>query len=304
MRPARWLAGLSVLVALVYLYFSWLAPLPQVPDHPYFQTPAPWVVAHQGGGLLRPANTMAAFEHAYSLGVDVLEMDVRVAGDDTLVIIHDPTVDRTTDGTGAVSAMTPRELRELDAGYTFEDASGNPNYRGHGVRVPLLAEVLERFEDARFNLEMKSFTVEDATRFCEQLKRSGATERTLVASFTHEPMERFRRDCPAVATSATSREGYRFYLLHKLGLESLFDSPATALQVPEVAPFPFIGPLNVVSPSMLEVATKMNVRVQVWTVNEEAAMRRLLGLYVHAILTDRPDRLLRILGSSRASDEP
>ncbi|MEM6732078.1 MAG: glycerophosphodiester phosphodiesterase family protein, partial [Myxococcota bacterium] len=124
--------------------------------HPYLESSGPWNMAHRGGATLWPENTSLAFENCVALGVDVLELDVHATRDGELVVIHDARVDRTTDGEGRVVDYTLDELRELDAAYRFQDASGHYPHRGTGVRVPRLAELFERFPDSRFNIEMKA----------------------------------------------------------------------------------------------------------------------------------------------------
>lgn len=295
----RWLLVLVAFLAVVYLYFATLHPHEEVPDHVFFDAPGPWAIAHQGGRGLWPENTLYAFEKAESLGADVLEMDLRVTADGEIVVMHDPTVDRTTDGSGRVDELTLAELRELDAGYRFDDGSGAFPFRGRGLAVPTLENVLERFDRSRLIVEMKDFTPDAAARLCRILEVHDATNRVLVASFGHDPMRAFREACPRVATSATLREGLLLYQLHRLHLARLYRSPAVALQIPES----FRG-RRVVDRPLLELADAYNVKIQVWTVNDEADMKRLLSLGVHAIMTDYPDRLLRQLGrrASRSDD--
>lgn len=291
MRLLRRTLGILAVLTVPYLYFATLHPRQEVPDHPLFDAPGPWVIAHRGGRGLWPENTLFAFEQAKALGVDVIEMDLRVTADGAIVAIHDGTVDRTTNGSGRVGNMTLAELRKLDAGYRFANASGEFPYRGRGITVPALEEVLSRLETARLNMEMKAFTPEQAEKLCRLLQENTATHRVLVASFSHDAMAAFRRHCPSVATSATWREGMTLYQLSRLRLESLYRSPAVALQAPER-----FGRQNVLEPRLLDLAGAFNLRIQVWTVNEEADMKRLLDMGVQGILTDYPDRLLRLLG--------
>ena len=104
---------------------------------------APMLVAHRGGSLLAPENTMAAFSSATDdWWADMLEMDVRLTRDGHVVVIHDDSVDRTTDGSGKVSEMTLEEIKDLDAGYRFRDLVGGFPFKGKGVTVPTLEEVL------------------------------------------------------------------------------------------------------------------------------------------------------------------
>src|SRR5919107_2807685 len=113
-------------------------------------------LAHRGASALAPENTIEAFRLAVGAGAGGLELDVHMTRDGQIVVIHDPTVDRTTNGSGAVSEMTFDELRRLDAGHTFSPDGGPTRpYRGRGIRVPTLEEVLEGFPDVAVNIDLK-----------------------------------------------------------------------------------------------------------------------------------------------------
>ncbi len=119
------------------------------PAH-FFQCTRPLNMAHRGGSRLAPENTLAAFEHATSLGVDVLEMDLRSSADGVVVAMHDDGVDRTTDGTGPVTGLTLADLKALDAGYRFSrDGGATFPHRGQGVSIPTLDEVLTAVDRGR-----------------------------------------------------------------------------------------------------------------------------------------------------------
>lgn len=289
----KWTTRVVGILLLSYLYFALVHPVQVVSEHPFFSAGEPVVIAHQGGRGLWPENTLFAFDRAAALGVDVLEMDLRVTRDGAIVVMHDDDVERTTNGRGPVTDLTLDELKSLDAAHTFQDEDDVFALRGQGLTVPTLEEVLSRFPDTRMNLEMKSFSDADARRFCETLKRFRAAERSLVASFDHAAMLAFRSACPEVATSATVREGLLFYQLGKLGLGSLYRSPAVAFQVPE-----YFGDIHVIDDALIARSRRSNLRVQVWTVNEPEDMERLLALGVNGIITDRPDRLLDVLAST------
>jgi len=142
------------------------------PRHPFFDAArTPEVIAHRGGAALRPENTLAAFLHAVEVGADILEMDLRVTADREIVVMHDATVERTTDGRGAVAALTLAELRKLDAGYRWTpDGGASFPYRGRGIRAPALEEVFRRLPNARMNLEMKQFDAAQARALYEKAR--------------------------------------------------------------------------------------------------------------------------------------
>jgi glycerophosphoryl diester phosphodiesterase len=254
-----------------------------------------WVIAHRGGRGLRPENTLAAFEHAAALGVDVLEMDVRATADGEIVVLHDATVDRTTDGRGPVAALTLAELQRLDAGYRWSADGGRTfPFRGKGIRVPALAEVFARFPEKRMNIEIKPAGPLVAEALCGHIRQTGRSALLLVASFQEDALEAFRGACPEVATSMGRGEGRRFYAAHLVRITAVISPRAAALQ----APYRF-GEREVISPELLAAAHGRNVRLHVWTVNDEALMRQLIALGIDGIITDRPDLLLRLLDRAR-----
>ena len=150
------------------------------PGHPYLAG-SPLLIAHRGGAGLAPENTLEAFESAVrDWGADMLEMDVRTSRDGVVMVFHDPTVDRITDGEGRLGEKSADELKELDAGFNFRDPDGEASFRGKGVRIPTFEEVLEAFPSARLNVEAKDRA--SAVPLVEIIRRHGAEHRVLVAA--------------------------------------------------------------------------------------------------------------------------
>lgn len=297
---SRWLlATLSVITALAAAYGAMAFFARPAPGHPYFaaEKPGIQVIAHRGGADLRPENTLAAFAHAVAIGADVLEMDIRATADGALVCLHDATVDRTTDGHGRVDSMTLAELQKLDAGYRWSNDGGRTHpFRGQGVRVPALEEVFQRFPTRRLNLEMKRVEGVLAQPLCALIRRLGMTQRVLVASMDVATIEAFRRACPEVATSMSRNEALTFFGLQRAWLDSVYSPPAQALQVPY-----YYGSSTVPTPGFVAAARRKDFKLHVWTINDDARMRELIGLGVDGIVTDRPDRLLALLGRTSPS---
>jgi glycerophosphoryl diester phosphodiesterase len=283
-------AGLAASLIVAHLVLAGLVkPLPQ---HPFWTDPAPRVIAHRGGRGLWPENTLFAFRRAASLGADVLEMDIRQSAEGELVVLHDETVDRTTDGSGPVAALTLAELRRLDAGYRWTPDGGKTYpYRGRGITVPTLKEVFQALPRARMNLEIKARGPVLARPLCELIRAHRMEHRVVVASFGQEAMDAFRSTCREVATAATADEARRFFRLSTFFLDPLFEPRAEVLQVPER-----LGSLDVLTSRFVRGARRLNLKIDVWTVNEPEDMRRLVGLPVDGIMTDYPDRLLALLG--------
>lgn len=251
----------------------------------------PLVFAHRGGGGLFPENTLEAFKYSASLGVDVLELDIHSTADGRLVVMHDRTVDRTTDGRGRVGDMTLDELKRLDAGYHFSPDGGRTfPFRGRGVTVPTLEEIFAALPEMTFNVEPKQQTPSLVKPLCGILRERKMTGRVIVGSFRQEVLDEFRAECPEVATSASPSEVSYFLAMYKTGLAESYTPPMQALQVPET-----VGYLNVVSEDFVKTAHRLNLKVHVWTVNETEDMRRLAEMGVDGIMTDYPDRLLKLL---------
>ncbi len=289
-KARNWILIVTVLGSIVLLRLTTSRP---IEPSAYFDAPKPMVIAHRGGSALRPGNTLAAFEHALALGVDVLEMDIRISADGVPMVIHDPTVDRTTNGRGAVDALTLAELKTLDAGYHWP-FDGKPRYRGQGLRIPTLEEVIAEFPRARLNVELKDTGGRAGERVCAGVVAGQATDRVLVASFNDDTLADFRRACPSAATAATQREVFWFYLHQWLRLERLYDPLAQALQLP-----PEVRGISLTDPRLFAAAAARGMHVDIWTVNDRGGMQRLVDARVGGIITDRPDLLLDVLGRTR-----
>jgi glycerophosphoryl diester phosphodiesterase len=259
-----------------------------LPAHPFWSEPGPRVIAHRGGRGLWPENTLPAFRNAAALGAHVLEMDLRHAADGEIVVLHDEAVDRTTDGRGRVAAMTVAELQRLDAGYRWTADEGRTfPYRGQGIAVPTLRQVFAALPEARMNLEIKPGGPAMAAPLCALIRSHGMTRRVAVACVDQQAIDAFRVACPEVATAATRNEVARFALFSAALLGQRFVPPAPVLQVPER-----VGPVRLLTARFLRDARRLNVKVEVWTVNDPGDMQRLLALPVDGVMTDYPDRLL------------
>lgn len=263
-------------------------------DHPYFAEfrRRPLVMAHRGGMGLWPENTLYAFERAVSMGVDVLEMDVHSTSDDVLVVMHDDTVDRTTDGSGPIHSLAFQELSRLDAGYDWTpDAGQTFPYRGQGIAVPALEEVFLAFPGTPMSVEIKQAEPSIALHLCQMICDSDMADRVLVASFHEQALREFRGACPQVASTAYKNEVLTLFILGRVYLGPLFDAKFEALQVPESH-----SGLRILTPHFVSAAHNRNVQVHAWTINEQEGMRRLIEVGVDGIVTDYPDRFIELLG--------
>jgi len=237
--------------------------------HPFFSSSRPLVFAHRGGSALAPENTMAAFANGLAVGADGIELDVRLSQDGVVVVHHDHTVDRTTRGHGAVAAMTAHDLARLG--------------------VPALAEVLGLFRDTRLIVEMKTNDRELAAGVVEVVRQAGAVERVCVGAFGQRVLNAVRSLEPTLATSA-AREEVRWALYRSWVRRPSYGVAYKGFQVPEWA-----GTTRVVSKRFVDMAHRAGLGVQVWTIDDESDARRLLGWGVDALITDRPDVMVRVV---------
>ncbi|HLU25030.1 MAG TPA: glycerophosphodiester phosphodiesterase [Longimicrobiales bacterium] len=250
---------------------------------------APHVIGHRGAAGLYPENTLYGFRRAAEeWRVDMIELDVRASADGHCVVIHDATVDRTTDGTGAVAELTLEELRRLDAGYRFTPDGGRSYpFRGQGIRIPTIGEVLEALPTMRFVVEVKEGRVQRP--LLDALLAAGATDRVIVAGERHEDRTLLFAEYPGPVSGSVEQLA-RFSVLTRLRLDWLWAPRIDVASVPEV----WKG-RRVVTPKLIRDFHRHGIAVQVWTVNEPEDMERLLDWGVDGIVTDRPDLLREVL---------
>ncbi len=252
--------------------------------------------AHRGASTKAPENTLEAFRLAVEDGAGGLELDVHMTSDGRIAVIHDDSVDRTTGGQGLVRDMTLHEVQGLDGGYRFTPDGGDTYpYRGRGVRVPELREVLREFPDQRVNIDIKEAWPGVEAAVLETIAGADAGDRVLVVSEIPSVLERFRELSGGnISTGASRREIEDFYLYSRLRLESVLRPSYDALQVPAE----FAG-REVVTPRFVEAAHKQGVRVDVWTIDDPAEMRRLLDLGVDVVMTNHPEVLKEVADERR-----
>lgn len=284
--------ALTLLVVVAFFAIYRLLTIKPRPYKAYLQTAQPLVMAHQGGANLAPSNTMVAFRNAAQMGVDVLELDVHTTQDGVVVVIHDATVDRTTNGTGRVHDLTLSDLQGLDAGYRFStDNDQTFPFRGQGVIIPTLQEVLAVFPGLRINIEIKQADPPMEQAVADLIKQAGAQERVLVVASNNDVIERFRASMPDMATGASESEVRGFFYAQMARVSAFYRPTADALQVPE-----YFGNIQVLSSHFVQAAHARDVAVHAWTINDAATMRRLIDMGVDGIITDRPDLALEVLG--------
>jgi glycerophosphoryl diester phosphodiesterase len=244
------------------------------------------VVGHRGNRAHAPENTLESFSQAIGLGVDALELDVQLSRDGEPVVMHDLTLERTTDGRGPVRDRTVRELERLDAGARFSPDGGRSfPYRGRGIAVPRLEEVLALTQERALPLIVELKTVEAAGPVLALLARTKALPRVLVGSFLDAALRPFQRE--GVPVSGAARALARLYVPAVLGRRPA-SLPFQAMCVPR-----FHRGLPLPVAALTRVMRAVGGTSHVWTVNDPARARRLWAAGVTGIISDDPAAILR-----------
>ena len=253
----------------------------------FFNSVGPQVFAHRGGCDLGPENTIAAFDIGLAAGADGLELDVHLSADGVVVVHHDTTLDRTTDATGLIAARTADELGRVDAGYRFERDGAFP-FRGKGIGVPTLADVLRRYSGVPTIIEIKVSTSAMGEAVAAEIRRSRALEFVCIAGFGAASARAARAALPGVPASASQPE-VRLALYRSWLRWPVRRAQYQTYQVPQ-----FAGGTRIVSRRFIRYAHQAGFKMQVWTVDDEADMRRLLDWGVDGLISNRPDVAVRV----------
>ena len=238
----------------------------------------PRVIAHRGLALDHPENTLGAFTAALNSGADILETDVHLSKDGSVIVAHDPDLTRVAGRPGLVADFSERELAEIDL--------------GSGEGFPTLDQLLSQFPHAKFNIDLKTRTAVEP--FAEIIRAHRAESRILATSFDEPTRQAVINLLPEVASSTSRSMVIQARLRTWLGLPmEKWTVPAevVALQIP-----PAMYGVALVTPSMLRLAKRKGLEVHVWTINNPEDMRRLWTMGVHGIVTDRSDLAVEVRG--------
>ena len=333
MRPLRALLALGLLAALVAPTAASSAPAQGSDPASAAAEGNPWLErrvlnsAHRGGAFEWPENTLYAFREGLLRGVDQLETDVVLTSDGEVLVLHDETVDRTTDGAGRAAELTLAQVKALDAAhwhvdgrYATRDAAPQ-DYRFRGVRtgdvpppegytadwfaVPTLREVLETFPGVLLNIEIKpdspEITVRTAQTVAALLAEFGRTDDVLVVASEDAMGTVFKATAPQVHTAPGIAQAAAFVLPSQgplVGLPAGYDQVHRALQLPVT-----FGPLEVVTADLVADAHAAGLAVHVFTIDDREEMARLVDLGVDSIMTNRTQVLEQVLREKGVAGE-
>jgi glycerophosphoryl diester phosphodiesterase len=250
----------------------------------YFGSPPPRIFGHRGAAGVAPENTLPSFALAKALGASYLELDVHGTKDGVVVVLHDPTLDRTTNHTGPVREQTWDQVADLDAGYGFTSDGRSYPYRGQGARIPTLESVLRGFPECCFNIEIKQEDPPIVEPVLDILRQTRVVDRTLLAAEHHTIMQRIRAIGGApISTSMSAVEVAEFIV--RLGANNWlgYEVPAQAAQIPCA----YEG-IELVTRESVDALHRFGCEVHVWTINDSDEIERLLDLGVDGIMSDFP----------------
>ena len=249
-------------------------------------------IAHRGGRRIRPEHTLLAYDTALEDGTDILELDVHETSDGEIVVMHDDTLDRTTDCSGPIKEQTFEAIRTCDAGYEFTPDGGTTYpYRGTGLVVPTLQEVLARYPDTAFVIEIKQETPSIVDHFVEVMDEYDAIDKTVGAAFSDAVLVELRAAAPALATNLGVDETREFWLQSQITPDPTYQPPAEFLQIPLR-----FGGIDLLHPNLVPFAQSFGMKVHFWTINDETEMRMLIEDYgIDGIMTDDPPLLTEVI---------
>ncbi|WP_108668968.1 glycerophosphodiester phosphodiesterase [Peribacillus acanthi] len=238
------------------------------------------IYAHRGSKGTHPENTMAAFREAVRLGVDGIELDVHLSKDGELVVIHDETVDRTTDGTGQVKDLTLSQLKKLDAGSWFSKEFQSET-------IPTLKEILQLLQGTNIllNVEIKNDVIQYVgieEKVLKDLEEYAYKDKAIISSFNHYSVRKIKQLDPEIQTAI-------------LFVEILVEPWKYAASIGASALHVYIP---IAYTEMSREAERNNYPVRVWTVNDEVEMKKLIEMNIDTIMTDFPQKAMQIRNQS------
>lgn len=244
------------------------------------------VVAHRGAAAVAPENTMEAYRRAVEMGADAIELDVQLSADGEMVLIHDETVDRTTDLTGSIASMTLDQLRAADAGFRFEAPDGTFPFRGKGLTIPTFGEVLEWLPDGTgLVVEVKAHAATAPVIEALRSSRVRAAGELSLISFEEVILDEARRLDPEIPTG---------YLL--VPSQPIEEALVYAVEHGHAAVHPYEGDLGLDPGGILSLATAYGRLIGCYVVNDPVRMQQLAALGLWGFVTDAPDVGRQALG--------
>jgi glycerophosphoryl diester phosphodiesterase len=247
-------------------------------------------IAHRCGGGLWPENTIYALRNSMAMGVDAVEIDIQQTRDGHFVVIHDLTVDRTSNGRGRVVDMTLKEIKSLDAGYRFTKDKGQSfPYRNKGITIPTLEEILMTSMNTSLIIivEIKAWNKNTAQRIVELISSFGMESKVIINSAYTSIVKQIYHLNKSLGIGLPPYEVIKMKIYGGLGLGCKFDTYGRTLQIP----IRFRG-IRILSNNLLKLAKQKEIQTYIWTINDKETIEWLIRTGVDGIITDYPNLLL------------
>lgn len=259
--------------------------------HTFFRGQKPRLFAHRGASGEAPENTLVAFQQAIELGIMYAELDVHASRDGVVVVSHDATLERTTNGRGHIREFSYAELQRFDAGYQFSSDGGETfPFRGTEVKIPMLVEVLQNFPTLHLTIEIKQTDPPIEELVVAAVRSCGRGEQVILASEHDAVLARVRALAPEIATSSSFGEVLEFIQRVEANQLSDYRLPGQALQIP-----PEFQGIPLVTSQTVAAARALGCEMHVWTIDEHEEMENLFDLGVDGIMSNFPARLLEVV---------
>ena len=260
--------------------------------HFWSRTPGPLLYAHRGASSELPENSTPAFRRALELGADVLELDLHATRDRVFVVSHDPSAERTCNVAKRLGECTWSEVSSWDAGWGFVDAEGKRPHAGQGIRLARFDSVLDQFQEAAFNVDVKEASDAEMRSLLSLLREQRAESRVLLTSFSWRCLRRIRRQGYEGPLGLCQLDVIRLFFLPELAGRLLpFDG--VRAQVP-----PRSGPLDLSSPRFIEKCHRLGLKVDYWVINQASEAARLLDNGADGIISDDVAKIAAVYASS------
>jgi glycerophosphoryl diester phosphodiesterase len=252
--------------------------------HPLLDPERRPIIGHRGNAAHAPENTIESFRQALAAGAECVELDVHMSGDGVPIVIHDPSLDRTTDAGGVIASLTVSQIRSADAGAHFTLDGRTFPYRGLGLQVPTLDEVLAELVEVPLLIEMKTSRASAETR--RVIERHGAESQCVIESFDAQAIAPFRGSRIAIGASAADAKRLIPRIVTRRPAASL---PYSIMCVP-----PWLRGVKVPIATLVRITRPAGCLVHVWTVNDPELARRLWKVGVRGIVSDDPGLMRRV----------
>ena len=292
------IACVSIIFICLLTYGILTTSAQSVPVHPFYSEVeskhSTQIIAYRGGSGLWPENTLYAFQQSEAIGSNAIQIDVRISLDNTLVAMHDSTVERTTNGFGAVNQLNLTELQNLDAGYQWsQDAGTTFKYRGQGITIPTIAEVFAEIDSMRIYVDIKDDDFFPANLLCMNIRNYNMAQKVLVSSDNDVVLEHFRETCPEIATAASDNEQKVFTALNAAFLTPIYSPSFHLVKLPPI----WYG-LRLITPNLVQSAHLRGLRVHAVNINKSDQMELMIQQGIDGVVTAYPNLAIEAINAN------